>query len=141
MTTTNTTKRAINAEFRGEVDGVVGIYDGNAYLHRYTVSNRYDGAGEPTVFEVTNEKHTVGAMLYYYYISYVGALEDVKKESAQLAEYAQRSIERIEKYGADTQLWVLTQCIDRITKHQNEAVEYLQKCYIYVDIITGQVRA
>jgi hypothetical protein len=141
MNTVANTNQAIRAEYIGEVNGIESLYGGNAYLHRYTVKHRWDENVEPITFEATNEKGTVGALLYYHYINYVGALDDIKKESELLTERAKSSIERIQKYGADTQLWVLQQTIDRINKSQADAQSALEKCYIYVDIATRSVRA
>lgn len=141
MSTETTTNRAINAEFLCELDGVPSHYGNNAYKHRYTVKSRYDSDAEPIVFEATNEQGTAGALLFYYYIQYFGALEDMNKESKNLVANAERSVERIARYGGDTQLWVLSQTIDRINAKQLDAQKYLEMCYIYVDIVTGKVRA
>lgn len=139
MTTKTTPKLAITAEYLNEVTGVESIIMGTAHLIRYTMMTRHDE--DPISFVVSNEKGTVGGMFYYQYVQWHGAVEDTYKEVEQLSKTAQRSVERIEEYGFDNQLWVLSQIIERINEGQIKSQKLIEKCLAYAEIITGKVRA
>jgi len=141
MTTKTTPKLAITAEYLDEVTGVESIITGGltARLIRYTLQTRYDE--NPISFVVSNEKGTVGGMFYYQYVQWHGAVQDISKEVEQLSKTAQRSVERIEEYGFDNQLWVLSQIIERINEGQIKSQRLIEKCLAYAEIITGKVRA
>jgi hypothetical protein len=132
---------AITCTSRGEILGVESVIFGNAYLYSYTIPNRWDNEAPLVTFEVSNERGTVGGMLYHHFVQYVGALQDAAKENTNVVEASKRSLERIEEWGSDFQLYVIPQIVHRIEKENAVANSHLEKCYIYADIVLGKIRA
>jgi len=141
MTTTTERKAKITTEVLATLEDAESIYLGKAQLIRYSMANWHDTNGERTEFDVANTKGTVGGAVYLHFINYHGYMQDIKRENEKLSRYAQEAVQRIEEFGQDTKLWILTQIIHRINEYQQKADDELQMCYVYAEIVTKQIKA